>query len=113
MIAVAIVAMVFAQFLTPLGAPGNWIMVAILGVVAPFLLGFGLMGPLLGHPQVASIFVGAAMVATSVGMSSPGKGLAGGAVSSSCPRVGAHNFCPASEVANPGMHLGLAHEFLF
>jgi Kef-type K+ transport system membrane component KefB len=42
--------------------------VAILGVVIPFILGYGLMGPLLGHPSVESIFVGAAMVATSVGI---------------------------------------------
>jgi Kef-type K+ transport system membrane component KefB len=42
--------------------------VAILGVVIPFILGYGLMGPLLGHPPVESIFVGAAMVATSVGI---------------------------------------------
>ncbi len=43
-------------------------MVAIVGVVVPFILGYGLMGPLLGHPSVESIFVGAAMVATSVGI---------------------------------------------
>ena len=42
--------------------------VAVLGVVIPFVLGYGLMGPLLGHPSVESIFVGAAMVATSVGI---------------------------------------------
>jgi Kef-type K+ transport system membrane component KefB len=42
--------------------------VAVLGVVIPFVLGYGLMGPLLGHPQIESIFVGAAMVATSVGI---------------------------------------------
>jgi Kef-type K+ transport system membrane component KefB len=42
--------------------------VAVLGVVLPFILGFGLMGPLLGHPQIEAIFVGAAMVATSVGI---------------------------------------------
>jgi Kef-type K+ transport system membrane component KefB len=42
--------------------------VAMLGVVAPFILGYGLMGPLLDHPLVESIFVGAAMVATSVGI---------------------------------------------
>jgi Kef-type K+ transport system membrane component KefB len=42
--------------------------VAVLGVVIPFILGYGLMGPLLGHPSVESIFVGAAMVATSVGI---------------------------------------------
>jgi Kef-type K+ transport system membrane component KefB len=42
--------------------------VAVLGVVIPFALGYGLMGPILGHPMVESIFVGAAMVATSVGI---------------------------------------------
>jgi Kef-type K+ transport system membrane component KefB len=42
--------------------------VALLGVVVPLILGYGLMGPALGHPQIVSIFVGAAMVATSVGI---------------------------------------------
>ncbi len=42
--------------------------VAVLGLVVPFILGYGLMGPLLGHPPVEAIFVGAAMVATSVGI---------------------------------------------
>ena len=42
--------------------------VALLGVIAPFALGYGLMGPMLGHPQAEAIFVGAAMVATSVGI---------------------------------------------
>ena len=42
--------------------------VAVLGVVVPFTLGYALMGPLLGHPLIESIFVGAAMVATSVGI---------------------------------------------
>ncbi len=42
--------------------------VAVLGVVVPFVLGYALMGPLLGHPQIEAIFVGAAMVATSVGI---------------------------------------------
>lgn len=42
--------------------------VAILGVTIPFALGYGLMGPILGHPTVESIFVGAALVATSVGI---------------------------------------------
>jgi Kef-type K+ transport system membrane component KefB len=42
--------------------------VAVLGVVVPFVLGYALMGPLLGYPQIASIFVGAALVATSVGI---------------------------------------------
>jgi Kef-type K+ transport system membrane component KefB len=43
-------------------------LVAVLGVLAPFLLGFGLMGPLLGYAPIESIFVGSAMVATSVGI---------------------------------------------
>jgi Kef-type K+ transport system membrane component KefB len=47
---------------------GRALTVAVLGVIVPFVLGFGLMGPLLGHPQIESIFVGAAMVATSVGI---------------------------------------------
>jgi Kef-type K+ transport system membrane component KefB len=42
--------------------------VAVLGVVVPFILGYGLMGPALGHPQIESLFAGAAMVATSVGI---------------------------------------------
>jgi Kef-type K+ transport system membrane component KefB len=42
-------------------------LVAVLGVVAPFVLGWGIM-VLWGEPQIESIFVGAAMVATSVGI---------------------------------------------
>jgi Kef-type K+ transport system membrane component KefB len=42
--------------------------VAVMGVVLPFVLGFVLMGPILGRPQIESIFVGTAMVATSVGI---------------------------------------------
>ena len=42
--------------------------VALLGVGVPFLLGYVLMGPLLGYPEIESIFVGAALVATSVGI---------------------------------------------
>ena len=34
MTALAVAAMVFALFLTPLGAPGNWIMIAILAIGA-------------------------------------------------------------------------------
>ena len=34
MLAAAVAAMVFALFLTPLGAPGNWIMIAILAAGA-------------------------------------------------------------------------------
>ncbi|HLI27684.1 MAG TPA: cation:proton antiporter [Chloroflexota bacterium] len=47
---------------------GRAALVAVLGVVAPFVLGFALVGPLLGHPQLEAIFVGAALVATSVGI---------------------------------------------
>ena len=42
-------------------------LVALLGVIAPFFLGWGIMA-LAGAPRVESIFVGAAMVATSVGI---------------------------------------------
>src|SRR5687768_16622784 len=42
-------------------------LVALLGVVVPFLLGWGIFVAA-GFPQVESIFVGAAMVATSVGI---------------------------------------------
>ena len=42
-------------------------MVAFLGVVAPFLLGWGIMW-LWGASSIESVFVGAAMVATSVGI---------------------------------------------
>ncbi len=42
--------------------------VALLGVIIPFLLGFSLMGPLLGHSSIESLFTGAAMMATSVGI---------------------------------------------
>ena len=41
--------------------------VAILGVVVPFLMGWGIMH-LWGAPRIEAIFVGAAMVATSVGI---------------------------------------------
>ncbi len=41
--------------------------VAVLGVVVPFLAGWGLLS-LWGEPRIESIFVGAAMVATSVGI---------------------------------------------
>lgn len=53
------------------------LMVAVLGVVVPFLGGWALMAAL-GHPHVESIFVGAALVATSVGITArvlAGKGL--------------------------------------
>jgi Kef-type K+ transport system membrane component KefB len=42
-------------------------LVAFVGVVVPFFLGWGIM-LYSGYPQVESIFVGAAMVATSVGI---------------------------------------------
>jgi Kef-type K+ transport system membrane component KefB len=42
-------------------------LVAVLGVVVPFVLGWGIMLAW-GYPQVESIFTGAAMVATSVGI---------------------------------------------
>ncbi len=41
--------------------------VAVGGVVLPFLAGWGLMAAL-GHSQIESVFVGAALVATSVGI---------------------------------------------
>jgi Kef-type K+ transport system membrane component KefB len=43
------------------------LLVAVSGVVVPFLGGWGLMAAI-GHPQIESIFVGAALVATSVGI---------------------------------------------
>jgi Kef-type K+ transport system membrane component KefB len=46
---------------------GTATVVAILGVVAPFGLGWGIL-TLWGEPQIESIFMGAAMVATSVGI---------------------------------------------
>ena len=42
-------------------------LVALLGVIAPFVLGWGIM-VLWGAPLVESVFVGAAMVATSIGI---------------------------------------------
>jgi Kef-type K+ transport system membrane component KefB len=42
-------------------------LVAVLGVAVPFLLGYWIMD-LTQHPKVESIFIGAAMVATSVGI---------------------------------------------
>jgi Kef-type K+ transport system membrane component KefB len=42
-------------------------LVAVLGVIVPFIAGYGLMIGL-GFPQIESLFVGAAMVATSVGI---------------------------------------------
>lgn len=52
-------------------------LVALLGVVVPFALGWGIMR-WFGYPQVEAIFTGAAMVATSVGITAQvlaGKGL--------------------------------------
>ena len=46
---------------------GTATLVATLGVVAPFFLGWGILR-LWGEPHTESIFVGAAMVATSVGI---------------------------------------------
>jgi Kef-type K+ transport system membrane component KefB len=42
-------------------------LVAILGVILPFVLGWGILR-LAGHPHIEAIFMGAAMVATSVGI---------------------------------------------
>ena len=46
---------------------GRAVIVAVLGVIVPFLLGY-LMADLWGQPRIESIFIGAAMVATSVGI---------------------------------------------
>src|SRR5256885_1913605 len=46
---------------------GTATLVATLGVICPFVAGWGIMA-LAGHRAIASIFVGAAMVATSVGI---------------------------------------------
>lgn len=54
-----------ASDLIKVGPIATW--VAVLGVVLPFVLGWGLLR-LWGEPQIESIFVGAAMVATSVGI---------------------------------------------
>jgi Kef-type K+ transport system membrane component KefB len=56
---------------------GTATIVAVLGVMVPFILGWAIMRAW-GYPQVESIFVGAAMVATSVGITAQvlaGKGL--------------------------------------
>jgi len=53
------------------------LLVAILGVIVPFLMGWGIMLAF-GEAQVGAVFVGAAMVATSVGITArvlAGKGL--------------------------------------
>jgi Kef-type K+ transport system membrane component KefB len=54
-----------ASDLLKVGLTATW--VAVLGVAVPFILGWGLL-QLWGEPQIESIFVGAAMVATSVGI---------------------------------------------
>ncbi|MFZ4628765.1 MAG: cation:proton antiporter [Blastocatellia bacterium] len=46
---------------------GRAAIVAVLGVIVPFLLGYW-MADLWGQPRIESIFIGAAMVATSVGI---------------------------------------------
>jgi Kef-type K+ transport system membrane component KefB len=46
---------------------GTATVVAVLGVAAPFLLGWGILR-LWGEPHIESVFMGAAMVATSVGI---------------------------------------------
>jgi Kef-type K+ transport system membrane component KefB len=46
---------------------GTALIVAVLGVIVPFFLGWGIL-QLWGEPQIESIFTGAAMVATSVGI---------------------------------------------
>lgn len=46
---------------------GTAVVTALVGVVAPFAAGWGILS-LWGEPQIEAIFVGAAMVATSVGI---------------------------------------------
>ncbi|MHB1132180.1 MAG: cation:proton antiporter [Chloroflexota bacterium] len=55
----------FADILRVGGRAGA---VAVLGVVIPFVLGYAFAGPFLGRDQITAIFVGAALVATSVGI---------------------------------------------
>lgn len=50
-----------------MGVGGVSALVAVLGVVAPFFLGWGIMG-VYGASMVEGVFVGSAMVATSVGI---------------------------------------------
>ena len=47
---------------------GTATIVAVLGVVVPFVGGWGLLSVWPGHSQIEAIFLGAAMVATSVGI---------------------------------------------
>src|SRR5258706_6228159 len=49
---------------------GTATLVATLGVICPFVVGGGIMA-LAGQPVIAPVFVGAAMVATSVGITAP------------------------------------------
>jgi Kef-type K+ transport system membrane component KefB len=46
---------------------GTALTVAVLGVIVPFFLGYALLA-IAGHSQIEAIFLGAAMVATSVGI---------------------------------------------
>lgn len=50
-----------------LSVGGSALAVALVGVALPFLLGYG-AGVILGYPKVLSIFLGAALTATSVGI---------------------------------------------
>ncbi len=50
-----------------LSVGGSAFAVAVVGVVLPFILGYG-AGVMLGHPKIISIFLGAALTATSVGI---------------------------------------------
>ena len=60
--------------------------VAVLGVVVPFIAGFGLLSLWPGHSRIEAVFLGAAMVATSVGITS--RVLSGlGLISSEASRV--------------------------
>jgi Kef-type K+ transport system membrane component KefB len=47
---------------------GSATIVAVLGVVVPFIAGWALLSVWPGHSQIEAIFLGAAMVATSVGI---------------------------------------------
>jgi Kef-type K+ transport system membrane component KefB len=46
---------------------GTATLTAVLGVIVPFVMGFGILA-LFGFPRIEAIFMGAAMVATSVGI---------------------------------------------
>src|SRR5689334_5094087 len=47
---------------------GTATLVAVLGVIVPFIAGWGLLSLWPGHSQIEAIFMGATMVATSVGI---------------------------------------------